>query len=75
LIETAAEAAVDRVVGRLFGVLQVLAALSVRGGVGGNSHVPYRDSRLTQLLWEGLRSVGCLLLLLCTSNALAADSS
>jgi hypothetical protein len=37
-------------------VLQVLAALSVRGGVGGNSHVPYRDSRLTQLLWEGLRS-------------------
>lgn len=39
----------------------MLAALSVRGGVGGNSHVPYRDSRLTQLLWEGLRSVGCLL--------------
>lgn len=45
----------------LLGVLQVLAALSVRGGVGSNSHVPYRDSRLTQLLWEGLRSVDCLL--------------
>lgn len=35
--------------------VQVLAALSVRGVVGGNSHVPFRDSRLTQLLWEGLR--------------------
>lgn len=36
-------------------LLQVLAALSVKGGCGANSHVPYRDSRLTQLLWEGLR--------------------
>lgn len=39
-------------------MLQVLAALSVRGGIGGNNHVPYRDSRLTQLLWEGLRCDG-----------------
>lgn len=35
--------------------VQVLAALSVRGGIGGSMHVPYRDSRLTQLLWDGLR--------------------
>lgn len=35
--------------------VQVLAALSVRGGCGAQSHVPYRDSRLTQLLWDGLR--------------------
>lgn len=41
----------------MLALLQVLAALSVRGGIGGNSHVPYRDSRLTQLLWEGLRWV------------------
>jgi hypothetical protein len=34
---------------------QVLAALSVRGGCGVTGHVPYRDSRLTQLLWDGLR--------------------
>lgn len=43
----------------LFMLGQVLAALSVRGGCGVTGHVPYRDSRLTQLLWDGLRGELC----------------
>eukprot|EP00775_Hariotina_reticulata_P004387 gene4387-4641_t len=49
----------------LFTLGQVLAALSVRGGCGVIGHVPYRDSRLTQLLWEGLRGGGRTLMLAC----------
>jgi hypothetical protein len=57
-------------------MLQVLAALSVRGGCGVTGHVPYRDSRLTQLLWEGLRGGGRTLMLacLCPLKAVAEES-
>lgn len=48
----------------LFTLGQVLAALS-RGGQAGVSHVPYRDSKLTQLLWQGLRGRGRVLMLAC----------
>ncbi|WIA39218.1 hypothetical protein OEZ86_005342 [Tetradesmus obliquus] len=51
----------------LFTLGQVLAALSVRGGCGVTGHVPYRDSRLTQLLWDGLRGGGRALMLACLS--------
>ena len=44
---------------------QVLAALSIRGPWGGTGHVPYRDSKLTQLLWDGLRGNGRALMLAC----------
>jgi hypothetical protein len=45
---------------------QVLSALSHRsGGHGGLSHVPYRDSKLTTLLWDGLRGRGRALMLAC----------
>lgn len=38
---------------------QVLGALSVRGqAAAGHCHVPFRDAKLTQLLWEGLRGTG-----------------
>lgn len=46
---------------------QVLAALSVRGGCGVSGHVPYRDSKLTQLLWDGLRGGGRAAMLACLS--------
>ncbi|KAF8064573.1 DA1 [Scenedesmus sp. PABB004] len=51
----------------LFTLGQVLAALSVRGAAGVTGHVPYRDSRLTQLLWAGLRGGGRALMLACLS--------
>lgn len=51
----------------LFTLGQVLAALSVRGGCGITGHVPYRDSRLTQLLWDGLKGGGRALMLACLS--------
>lgn len=58
----------------LFTLGQVLAALSVRGVPGITAHVPYRDSRLTQLLWEGLRGRGRTLMLACLSPLLAHAS-
>eukprot|EP00195_Chlamydomonas_chlamydogama_P013464 CAMPEP_0202909328 /NCGR_PEP_ID=MMETSP1392-20130828/49024_1 /ASSEMBLY_ACC=CAM_ASM_000868 /TAXON_ID=225041 /ORGANISM="Chlamydomonas chlamydogama, Strain SAG 11-48b" /LENGTH=1054 /DNA_ID=CAMNT_0049599039 /DNA_START=77 /DNA_END=3241 /DNA_ORIENTATION=+ len=48
----------------LFTLGQVLAALSSRGA-GGPSFIPYRDSKLTQLLWDGLRGTGRALMLAC----------
>ncbi|KAG1661525.1 hypothetical protein FOA52_000035 [Chlamydomonas sp. UWO 241] len=39
----------------LFTLGQVLAALCARSS-GASGHVPYRDSKLTQLLWDGLRA-------------------
>jgi hypothetical protein len=52
---------------------QVLAALSVRGGIGGSSHVPYRDCKLTQLLWDGLRCVSLPLRQACSAIAATLD--
>ncbi|GFH25814.1 kinesin-like protein [Haematococcus lacustris] len=52
----------------LFTLGQVLAALAQRSGSarGGTlQHVPYRDSKLTQLLWDGLRGGGRALMLAC----------
>ena len=43
---------------------QVLAALSSRSS-GAAPFVPYRDSKLTQLLWDGLRGTGRCLMLAC----------
>jgi hypothetical protein len=54
----------------LFTLGQVLAALSSGGGA---AFAPYRDSRLTQLLWEGLRGSGRTLMLACLAP-LAAHS-
>jgi hypothetical protein len=44
--------------------LQVLASLSSRSG-NAPAFIPYRDSKLTQLLWEGLRGTGRALMLAC----------
>ncbi|PNH07917.1 Chromosome-associated kinesin KIF4, partial [Tetrabaena socialis] len=52
----------------LFTLGQVLAALSVRSSGAASaatSFVPYRDSKLTQLLWDGLRGSGRCLMLAC----------
>jgi hypothetical protein len=56
----------------LFTLGQVLAALAVRSGREGWDartatpvHVPYRDSKLTQLLWDGLKGSGRALMLAC----------
>ncbi|GBF99065.1 kinesin [Raphidocelis subcapitata] len=55
----------------LFTLGQVLAALSLRNGRHGapagpgHSHVPYRDAKLTQLLWDGLRGSGRALMVAC----------
>mmetsp|Transcript_24646 Transcript_24646/g.67171 ORF Transcript_24646/g.67171 Transcript_24646/m.67171 type:complete len:806 (+) Transcript_24646:283-2700(+) len=52
----------------LFTLGQVLASLSMRssGALSAHaSHVPYRDSKLTSLLWEGLRGTGRALMLAC----------
>lgn len=56
----------------LFTLGQVLASLAARsaradGGAFGAApvHVPYRDSKLTQLLWDGLRGSGRALMLAC----------
>ena len=55
----------------LFTLGQVLASLSAKSGgnVGRGmqprAFVPYRDSKLTQLLWEGLRGTGRALMLAC----------
>ncbi|GIL67866.1 hypothetical protein Vafri_21146 [Volvox africanus] len=51
----------------LFTLGQVLAALSARscGNANANSFVPFRDSKLTQLLWDGLRGSGRCLMLAC----------
>ncbi len=48
----------------LFTLGQVLAALCSRSS-GSSAHVPYRDSKLTQLLWDGLRGSGRALMLAC----------
>ncbi|KXZ56177.1 hypothetical protein GPECTOR_1g152 [Gonium pectorale] len=54
----------------LFTLGQVLAALSARSSAPSSSaaaapFVPYRDSKLTQLLWDGLRGSGRCLMLAC----------
>jgi hypothetical protein len=51
----------------LFTLGQVLASLSSSSSSaqGGRSFVPFRDSKLTQLLWEGLRGSGRALMLAC----------
>ena len=55
----------------LFTLGQVLASLSAKSGgnVGRGmqprAFVPYRDSKLTQLLWDGLRGTGRALMLAC----------
>ncbi|KAI8469352.1 MAG: hypothetical protein J3K34DRAFT_513527 [Monoraphidium minutum] len=50
----------------LFTLGQVLSALSARGAAAaGHSHVPFRDARLTQLLWDGLRGGGRALMVAC----------
>lgn len=46
--------------------VQVLGALSSRGRQGiGHSHIPFRDAKLTQLLWDGLRGTGRALMVAC----------
>lgn len=56
---------------------QVLAALSARStGTTTSTFVPYRDSKLTQLLWDGLRGSGRCLMLACLGPMrCAADES
>ncbi|GAX75527.1 hypothetical protein CEUSTIGMA_g2970.t1 [Chlamydomonas eustigma] len=49
----------------LFTLGQVLASLSTNSASGSRPFVPYRDSKLTQLLWEGLRGSGRALMLAC----------
>ena len=56
----------------LFTLGQVLASLSAKSGgtMPGKMQprgpfVPYRDSKLTQLLWDGLRGTGRALMLAC----------
>ncbi|GFR41524.1 hypothetical protein Agub_g2220 [Astrephomene gubernaculifera] len=49
----------------LFTLGQVLAALSARSSGAVSTFVPYRDSKLTQLLWDGLRGSGRCLMLAC----------
>ncbi len=52
----------------------MLAALSARSSTHRtDAFVPYRDSKLTQLLWEGLRGSGRALMLACLAP-LAAHS-
>ena len=50
--------------------IQVLASLSAKSGgaVTGmqpRAFIPFRDSKLTQLLWDGLRGTGRALMLAC----------
>ena len=50
--------------------IQVLASLSAKSGgtVAGmqpRAFIPFRDSKLTQLLWDGLRGTGRALMLAC----------
>eukprot|EP00198_Chlamydomonas_reinhardtii_P013405 XP_001702742.1 predicted protein [Chlamydomonas reinhardtii] len=49
----------------LFTLGQVLSALSARSSGAASTFVPYRDSKLTQLLWDGLRGSGRCLMLAC----------
>jgi hypothetical protein len=55
----------------LFTLGQVLASLAARSSRSEGSfgaapvHVPFRDSKLTQLLWDGLRGSGRALMLAC----------
>lgn len=57
----------------LFTLGQVLASLAQRSSRGSDAfgaapvHVPFRDSKLTQLLWDGLRGSGRALMLACLS--------
>ncbi len=46
-------------------MLSALAAKSGGRAHTGPVHVPYRDSKLTQLLWDGLRGTGRVLMLAC----------
>ncbi|KAG1665784.1 hypothetical protein FOA52_002879 [Chlamydomonas sp. UWO 241] len=55
----------------LFILGQVLAALHAQSQ-GEDTHVPYRDSKLTQLLWDGLRDTGMVLMLACLGPTAAA---
>lgn len=48
----------------LFTLGQVLSGLAARSR-GAPVFVPYRDSKLTQLLWDGLRGSGRALMLAC----------
>lgn len=52
----------------LFALGKVLSALSTRrrgGGAEDPSFVPYRDSKLTQLLYDGLKGTGRVLMVAC----------
>eukprot|EP00899_Mesostigma_viride_P015500 jgi/Mesvir1/23951/Mv10721-RA.1 len=51
----------------LFALGKVIAALSERGGHKGGTHVPFRDSKLTQLLIDSLQGSGRALMLACCS--------
>ncbi|EFJ44812.1 kinesin-like protein [Volvox carteri f. nagariensis] len=51
----------------LFTLGQVLGALSARSCGNPAAFVPFRDSKLTQLLWDGLRGSGRCLMLACLS--------
>lgn len=54
----------------------MLAALSARSSSALPPHVPYRDSKLTQLLWDGLRGTGRALMLACLGPTMTyADES
>ncbi|KAG2446251.1 hypothetical protein HXX76_000843 [Chlamydomonas incerta] len=56
----------------LFTLGQVLSALSARSCGAASTFVPYRDSKLTQLLWDGLRGSGRCLMLACLGPMRAA---
>ncbi|KAG2440414.1 hypothetical protein HYH02_010302 [Chlamydomonas schloesseri] len=56
----------------LFTLGQVLSALSARSCGATSTFVPYRDSKLTQLLWDGLRGSGRCLMLACLGPMRAA---
>ncbi|GLC51703.1 hypothetical protein PLESTB_000530800 [Pleodorina starrii] len=56
----------------LFTLGQVLGALSARSSGSTSAFVPFRDSKLTQLLWDGLRGSGRCLMLACLGPMRAA---